>query len=226
MTDDKPRSHLVVLAGLILAAIASLAVVSFAPTKAKAQTPLQVYAGVHGGYSMMSTEVSSPLAPGFSIDGLGSKGLVGGLHAGVDTGFPGSIWFAGIFGDYTWQKVDFSINPLATARLGDSWTVGGRAGITSGKSKYYGLVGYTQAESSITGGMAMPVFKGVTYGVGTSYNLANNLVASLEARMTHFQSATVVGTPIDLQPDQLSVRFGLSLQLGNMPSPVATPPLK
>lgn len=219
-TPRKPFRYMLV--GLVMAAALAAALALLVPTKARAQG-IQLYGGVQAGYSIANTEVSSPLAPGFSIDGLGSKGMIGGVHGGVDMQMPSSIWFVGVFGDYTWQRVDFSINPVATARLGDSWTIGGRAGFVSGKSKYYGLLGYTQAESSLNiAGVTMPTFKGLTYGAGVSYALANNLALGLEARYTHFDSANVMNV-VDLQPDQLSVMARLSFQFGGMSTPANVP---
>lgn len=226
MTTERTegKSHLIVLAGLILAAVAALSIVLFSPTRARAQSALQAYAGVHGGYSMMNTEVSSPLAPGFSIDGLGSKGFGGGIHGGVDVALPSSIFFVGVFADYTWQKVDFSINPIATARLGDAYTVGFRGGIAPGKSKFYGLIGYKHAESSINvAGVDMPSFHGMTYGAGTSYNVAPNVSVGGEVLYTHYQSASVMGV-VNLQPDQLEVRAFVNFQLGNLTNPLALAP--
>lgn len=226
LSTKNPKSGQLVGVGLVLMALLALAMVIVTAKPARAQG-LQAYVGVQAGYGMADTSVSSPLLPGASLDGLGSKGVLGGFHGGLDMQMPSSIWFVGVFGDYTWQKVDFSINPVLTARLGDSWTIGGRAGFLSGKSKYYGLLGYTQAESSLNvAGVTMPTFKGITYGLGTSYNLANNLALSLEGRYTRFDSANVMSV-VDLQPDQMSIMARLSLQLGSLPNPVATvPPLK
>ena len=223
MTTERtePKSHLIVLAGLVLAAVAAISIALFIPTKARAQTPLQVYVGAHGGYSMVNTEVSSPLLPGFSLDGLGSRGLTGGVHGGVDVALPSSMIFMGVFADYTWQKVDFSISPLATARFGDAYTLGVRAGVATGKSKFYGLVGYKHAESSINiAGVDMPSFHGMTYGAGTSYNIAPNMAVGGEVLYTHFQSANLMSV-VNLQPDQLEVRAFVNFQLGNLANPLA-----
>lgn len=225
MTDDKPKSHLVVLAGLILAAIASLAVVSFAPTKAKAQT-VSTYVGGMGGYSFANTALSTGGAT--IVDGLGSKGFAGGIFGGVDLNLTNSPFFVGAFGDFKWQHVDFSV-PAApfSARLGDAWTVGGRIGMTTGKLKPYVLLGYTQADtSSSIAGLSMPKLKGLAYGAGFDYMLANNLAVGVEARINRYDSATIAGTGLDMQTDQLAVMARLSLQFGAMPSPVAIPPLK
>lgn len=229
MTTETPKKPFIAMQiGLVAAAlVAAIFAVILTTKAAKAQTPLQIWAGVGVGYSHATTEVSSPLAPGFSIDGLGSKGMIGGIRGGVDMGLPGSAFFIGAFGDYTWQKVDFSINPIATARLGDAYTLGGRVGMVDGKSKYYVLLGYTSAESSLNvAGVTMPTFKGLTYGGGVSYSIAPNLAVGLEGRFTRFNSESVMGV-VDLQPDQMSIMATMVVQLGNVPNPVSAPaPLK
>ena len=149
LSTKNPKSGQLVGVGLVLMAILALAMVIVTAKPARAQTPLQVYLGGSVGYSLADTTVSSPLLPGASLDGLGSKGAIGGIVGGVDMTFPSSIWFAGVFGSYTWQKVDFSINPLATATLGDSWRAGVRTGFASGKSKYYASLALTQTESRL-----------------------------------------------------------------------------
>lgn len=240
MTSDKhSKSPLILLGALVLAAIAALTIAA-TTTKARAQTPLQIYGGVNAGYGFANTDATvSSGATSAAIEGLGAQGKMYGLHAGVDMGLPNSAWFVGAFGDFNWQDVDFSAGIPGVAgikaKLGDSWTVGSRVGLASGKTKYYGLLGYTQTDFSVSPtGFAIPPtiklpsnFTGITYGVGVSHSLANNLALGVEARYTHYNSAAIdlgaLPLTASLQPDALSIMAKLSIQLGNAPAPAAAP---
>src|SRR5689334_8897990 len=52
-----------------------------------------VYFGVHGGLTMADTEISLSGVP-VSFDGVGSKGVIGGVQVGVDYVLPSRL-FAG-----------------------------------------------------------------------------------------------------------------------------------
>lgn len=194
------------------------------PTKARAQN-IQAYAGVHGGYSQAVMSAADASVPGVSIEGLGMRGFAGGVHGGLDMQLPSSMFFVGAFADYTWQKVDFTINPIATVRLGDSYTGGLRTGFKLAKTKYYAGIGYTHAElTSNIPSAVLPSLHGLTYKVGTSYELAPNLLLGAEAQYTHFNNATMDTT--SLKADQVSFMATMSIQLGSLASPVLPAPLK
>lgn len=214
-----------VFALLITMAAAAAAMAFALPTKARAQG-LQTYFGVHGGYSHAIAALSDPANSGNSIDGLGMKGFVGGVHGGVDMQLPSSIFFVGAFGNYTWQRVDFTINPIASIRLGDAYTGGLRTGFKLGKSKYYVGMGYTHAElSSNIDGLTLPSLHGLTYKAGTSYEIAPNLLLGAELGYTHFNNAVVMDA-VNVKADQLTFMATMSLQLGTMANPVLPAPLK
>ena len=183
---------------------------------ARADGPAFVpYVGVHGGYSIGSTEVGisgSPLA----IDGLSSHGLAGGIHAGLDTQLPGTQLVLGVFADYTWQDVAFEVKPnLLKATLGDSWTVGGRAGIQMGNALPYVLVGYTgtKSDTSFAGtSIASPDLRGWTGGAGIELKLSSMLSLAGEYRYTKYDSENLFGV-VDLQTESHSVMARLNVRL-------------
>lgn len=212
------QAFLAVFTGLIVASIVC-GVIAF-PTKARAQT-VSTYVGLHAGYGMSSTELSDGVS---SINGIGAKGLMGGVHGGVDMYLPSSMWFIGVWGAYDFSKMDAKLSTpfgSASARLGDAWSVGGRVGLSKDKMKPYVLLGYKQAETSVSGlgVVPMPTLKGLVYGVGLDYSLANNLSVGAQATMTKFDAADIGATGIAMKPEALELTLRLNLQIG---APVAT----
>lgn len=188
-------------------------------SKVRAQT-VSTYAGLHAGYSISSTELA---VPGIALDGIGSKGLVGGVHLGSDVYFPNSPWFLGAWAAYDWSKVDAKLSTpfgSASARLGDAWSIGGRMGLAAGKVSPYVLLGYKQQETSLSiSGVSMPTLKGIVYGAGADYALANNLKIGAQAAITKFDAADIAGTGLTMKPEALEVTLRASLSFGG---PVAT----
>lgn len=181
---------------------------------AEAQTRTGFHIGIHGGMSMANTELS---AGGLSIDGLGSEGMVAGIHVGADYQLPGSAIVVGAFADYNWQDVEFSITPVLSASLKESYTLGARAGVVVGSAMPYLLVGYTSAETSAEFGGASvadtPTLTGWTWGGGIEFDVAPNIVLAGEYRFTKFDTETIGGF-VNLDTDQqtflarISYRFG------------------
>lgn len=139
MFQIKGRSAYMTVTALVTLAALSL-FMAITTSKARAQT-VSAYAGLHAGYSIASTELAFA---GLALDGVGSKGLVGGVHGGVDVFFAGSPWFIGGWAAYDWSHVDAKLSSpfgSASARLGDAWSIGGRLGLASGKVSPYVLLG-------------------------------------------------------------------------------------
>lgn len=232
MTSHKQdsKSPFAVLSTLVLAALVSLALAA-TTTKARAQT-VSTYAGLHAGYSIATTELSAPtIIPGLALDGVGSKGLVGGVHGGVDVFFPGSPWFIGAWAAYDWSKVDAKLSTpggSATARLGDAWSIGGRLGLAAGKVSPYVLLGFKQQETSLSGlaTTSMPTLKGIVYGAGADYALANNLKIGAQAAITKFDAADINTTGLVMKPEALEVTLRASLSFGGPTIPASGAPLK
>lgn len=231
MTTHKQdsKSPFVVLSTLILAALAAL-VIAATTSKARAQT-VSTYAGLHAGYSIATTELAAPtIIPGLALDGIGSKGLVGGVHGGVDVFFSGSPWFIGAWAAYDWSKVDAKLSTpfgSASARLGDAWSIGGRLGLAAGKVSPYVLMGYKQQETSLSiSGVEMPTLKGLVYGAGADYALAQNLKVGAQATITKFDAADIMSSGITMKPEALEVTLRASLSFGGPTIPATAAPLK
>ncbi len=213
--------HLTISALTTLALVAL--VMAYTTSKARAQT-VSTYVGLHAGYSVASTELAAPtIIPGLALDGVGSKGLVGGVHGGVDVFFSGSPWFIGAWAAYDWSHVDAKLTTpggSASARLGDAWSIGGRLGLAAGKVSPYVLLGYKQQETSLSiSGVDMPTLKGIVYGAGADYALANNLKVGAQAAITKFDAADIAATGLTMKPEALEVTLRASLSFGG---PVAT----
>ncbi|HVZ35829.1 MAG TPA: outer membrane beta-barrel protein [Polyangiaceae bacterium] len=176
------------------------------------------YAGLHGGYSFASTEVGLNNTP-FSVDGLSAQGFSGGVQVGFDYQVPGTHLVPGVFADFTWGSVEFDVNPnLVHAKLGESWTVGGRLGWEMGKVMPYILAGYTETESELSAGTAFtssPTLKGWTFGGGVEWMLVNNVSLAAEYRYTKYDSEDLLGLGIvNLDTEQHSVMARLKLRTG------------
>jgi opacity protein-like surface antigen len=214
--------------GLMAIGSAVLGAILFTTYAAKAQT--SVYVGVHGGQSMASTELSA--APGISLDGLGSKGAIGGIHGGLDFQFPSSVVFIGAFAGYDWQNTEFAIafGPASiTATLGDSWYIGGRAGVVVHGAKLYGLAAWRQTEWSTSlpvPGLALDDPRGWDVGIGIDVPISKGVVLGVEGVRTQYQKAEFsAGAPaaptgIHAQTDQISVMARLSFALGGNPASI------
>lgn len=185
---------------------------------AEAQTRTGFHIGVQGGVSFANTEVS---AGGLGIDGLGAEGSFAGIHVGLDYQLPGSAVVLGVFGDYSWQKVEFSVTPaLLNASLEETYTIGARAGVVVGNAMPYLLVGYTSAETAASflgTSVSSPTLTGWTAGGGIEFDVAPNVMLALEARYTRFDTETVASV-IALDTDQLSAMARLSYRFNMGPA--------
>ena len=204
---------------------------------------ITVYGGLHGGLSMANTELSSvPSSPGVVLDGIGSHGWIGGVHAGFDYTTASKVFFGG-FGGYSWQNTEstLTLNGMTTSNqfsfgLGDSYYFGGRVGYDWGKYKVYGLAAWrhTDVEWGVPSGVTIPAalglpssMNGIDLGVGAAMTIAPNVELGLEGIWTNYGSEKVTynfGTPTvpntkaiaALDTDQLSVMARLSFKFGGM----------
>jgi opacity protein-like surface antigen len=218
-----------IMIGVVLAAAAAVGVVW--ASSAKAQTP-SVYVGVHGGQTAASTELSATLAQNFgvSLDGLSSNGMIGGIHAGMDLQLANSVVFFGVLGGYDWQNTEFSITAgqqSFTANLGDSWYVGGRAGVVVHGAKVYGLAAWRQTEwSSSVKNLTIDDPRGWDVGIGIDVPISKGVVLGVEGIRTQYQKGEFAtganATPSGVygQTDQISVMARLSFALGGNPASI------
>src|SRR5262245_10904749 len=148
------------------------------------QHGLSAYLGGHGGVSIANTEVGR-----FGdryLDGMGSHGAIGGLHAGLEYILIERVFF-GAYGLYDWQSTKSSLSSsipagfnILSVNLPDSYGFGGRLGYDWGRAKAYGLVGWrhTDLEWSSSFGPVTGVptgLTGVDFGAGLAILLAQCL---------------------------------------------------
>jgi len=188
---------------------------------ARAEGPVaSFYIGAHAGASLANTALNVP--GGSLVDGLGaeSKEPVFGARTGMDLQLPGSVVFLGPFATYTVQDVKFSaIGGAFNASLKNSWSVGGRAGVTMGNAKPYVLAAYRQTDMEWTnlgpGFPAAPTLKGYDLGAGISYAIDKNLDLGIEGIWTKYQGHDPCGgCGLSLETDQLSVMAFLNFKIG------------
>lgn len=197
---------------------------AIAAQSAAAQTP-QFYIGVHGGKSVAASELSDT-GGNFSLDGLSSRGFIGGLHTGLDLQLRNSPLFFGVLAGYDFQNTEFQVSSgggsTFSAKLGNSWYAGGRAGFVIYGAKVYGLAAYRQAEwDSTVAELTSPTLRGYDLGLGIDIPVAPNVSLGIEGVNTHYRRAEFKfnDNPTGLQQevDQLSVMARLSFTLGGNP---------
>lgn len=172
------------------------------------------YIGAGAGYASTVTEIG---AGGLGIDGIGSNGAKATLALGCDMKLTGSPVVLGVFADWTPEGLnsnEFSVSPgLFSARFGQQYSIGGRIGYSLPGAMPYLLLAYAHTDVSYSVPLPLPSsFSGVAYGGGIEFPIAKNLSAGIEGRYTHYQSETITGTPISLQPTELSVMGSLKLR--------------
>ena len=182
---------------------------------------LSVYFGGHGGVSVTNTEVG--LSGVGSLDGIGSHGAIGGLHAGLDYILIEKVFF-GAYGLYDWQSAKSSLSipagfNILSVDLPDSYGFGGRLGYDWGRAKAYGLVGWRHTDlewsSSLFSVMGLPTsLTGVDFGAGMAILLPPCLELGIEGLWTKYNTKTFdtfLGT-FTIDPQQVVVMGRLSFR--------------
>src|SRR5262245_44773742 len=193
---------------------------------ARPKSGFAVYIGAHGGMTLVNTEVSAEAGPfSAAFDGVGGRGMIGGVHIGADYVFESNSKarpFVGVFGSYSWQDTESTLDlawPInhtlnASAGLSDSYAVGGRAGVDWGKFKIYALAAYRHTElegSVVKDGNAADLSKaglpgsltGVDLGVGTGLMINKHIELGVEAIWTNYKEETIGKDGPKLNADQL-----------------------
>ena len=190
-----------------------------------------VYAGASLGYAATTNKADATVAGLgnlLTVDGFGSNGGSAGVIVGGDIQVDRFV--IGAFADWTkhdqaWSaSSDLLPGTLASLKIQESWTLGGRAGITIGSGLVYGLLGYTQMKASdidvpaAAVSFAVPEFKGLTVGGGVELAIAGGLFAGLEYRHTEFDRQSINLIPgvadLGLQPTVDEVRARLTYKFG------------
>lgn len=155
----------------------------------------QCYVNGGVGASMVNTEVSAgPL----SLDGVGASGGVATARVGCDAIIGNAR--LGAFAEYAFRDVSFKVEPsLFSAKFGNSWGVGARAGYRVMNAMPYLLLAYQQQEMSWSIPIDAPTFRGVKFGGGIEFDLDKNWALGLEFTQTRFASESVLGV-VNLQP--------------------------
>ena len=136
-------------AGMLVCAGAAFAGDGY--TRQTSSGGLSAYVGGHAGVSIANTEVG--ITGAGSVDGVGSHGVIGGVHAGLDYTLPARV-FVGLYGFYDWQSTKIELLRFggfsASVDLDGSYGFGGRLGYDWGKAKAYGLVGWRHRTQSLS----------------------------------------------------------------------------
>ena len=134
-----------------------------------------------------------------NIDGISSRGVIGGFQIGIDQQL--GNWVVGAFGSYDLSNMettatfdDFS----ARIEKDDEWSLGLRAGrLFSERTLGYVLVAYTQTDYNFTAspdveGLRNNVtFDGVSFGGGLEHALTPEVFVGIEGVHTIYQDETI-----------------------------------
>jgi len=191
------------------------------------------YVGASVGMASTINNASIDVVGGPSIlgiDGLGSSGASFGGQVGCDM-LVSKQFVIGAWRSYDWHNQEWSISSgliggaLATMSVDSVWAIGGRAGVlVNDNVLIYGLVGYTQMETS---GVRVPLlamnlstsdFSGMVFGGGMEMALGNGLFLTGEYRYSRFDSEAAAFIPnvinLNMEPDMHSVSARLSYRFG------------
>lgn len=216
---------------LLIAGAALIAVASASNADTPAVNWTGCYVGVGVGMASTTNNASIDITGGpslLSVDGLGSNGASIGGQVGCDLQVA-KQFVVGAWGSYDWHNQDWSISsgliggPLATMSIDSTWAIGGRAGVVVNNVLLYGLVGYTQMQTSgvnvplAATSLAVADFSGMVFGGGMEMALGNGLFLTGEYRYSRFNSEAATIIPgvlnLNMEPDmhafaaRLSYRF-------------------
>jgi opacity protein-like surface antigen len=210
---------------IILSGLAVFAALIATPTQAQNRKPpttqqqeptwTGLYISAEAGWSFAQSDLGISSTP-FSVQGLGSDGAIGCVAAGFDQQISKVV--LGVFGNYCVQDTEFVVEPgLFNAKLGNSWSLGGRAGYVFGSALPYVFAAYTQTEHTIKimgTDVANPDLTGLTLGGGVDWRLFDNWSAGLQYGLTNYQTEDYgTGGALKVDTDQHVVKFRIRYQL-------------
>ena len=176
------------------------------------------YLGANVGYGMRNVELSGF---GLGLDGVGGKGVVGGLTAGFDWQFAQS-WVIGLALDGNLSGIETTVSPggLFKAEQKSSWAARARLGyLVSPATMLYGTAGYAQSSNKITvgPGSISPKYNGTVIGGGIEHRIGGNWSVNAEYLYTMYNRKEIVpGAGLFLQPNTGVARVGLNYKFGGM----------
>lgn len=156
------------------------------------------YIGVHGGYGNANheltvdksykTEGGTDTFNWLDLDGINSRGFIGGVNGGLDLSRGG--WVFGVLGGYSFTNMESSLSVADgaakwTLSKQDEWYVGGRVGrVVAPRTLVYLLAAYTQTEYELSGtgidDKPSQTYSGIKAGVGGEFALTNNIFLGME----------------------------------------------
>jgi outer membrane immunogenic protein len=137
------------------------------------------------------------------LDGLNSRGIIGGAQIGAD--YQMGRFVAGVFGSYDFASMESegSIADFASFKVekGDEWSLGARIGfLATPRTMVYALAAYTQTDykfSAIVGedsGSKSVDFDGVSVGGGIEVALTHNVFIGAEYVHTFYDEEVIFDT--------------------------------
>jgi outer membrane immunogenic protein len=200
------RKTLIVFATAGLTAVAASTAFADGPYTPPAWSGF--YVGGAVGYGFGTDELTGPAAGEFDI---GLRGGQGTVTLGYDFQLS-PAWVLGLFGDYTFGKLDGSAGDI-TSTIDNQWAIGGRLGYLRSATLWYATAGYTEAEwhVQISAKSGNEMLNGYFVGFGVEHAFSQNLSLKLEYRFSNYDE--VPGT-LAFDSEISSVRLGVNWKLG------------
>ena len=184
-----------------------------------------IYVGVGGGYQLGVSEVSfGPV----NIDSASLQGFAGDARVGIDWHVSNTPFVFGLLGQYSLGKSEFDVNLTGTgsvlnADIEQTWALGGRVGLSYGRTLAYVGYAYTQAEFNIGGLAIAPLCTAGTLACGHTIDghmflagletaILPQITLSAEYNYIQYDSVNVVpvGTPVNIDTDVHSFKARLN----------------
>ena len=156
-------------------------------------------------------ELSSPLAPGISLNGIGAEGLVGSLGIGYDHDFGNVVAGIQLRGRVSSVSTDLNFGGLSGS-IDETYGVDviGRLGYKfTDAAMIYGLAGYSHAKfdlsTNVTGSITKPDSSGFVIGAGIETAITDHVFAGVEYRYADYSKIDVLGLgAINVEPSSHS----------------------
>ncbi len=203
------------------------------PASAYGPTWTGFYIGLGFGGGALIERAYTSGAVSFGSDGAGGQGMLASIYGGIDYQFlPRAL--VGVMAEGTYSGIEASSSaqvPGASASVSSranlSWSALIRAGVLPSPSTLiYLLGGYSgmnlnTSGTALAGGMLATfsrndVFNGWTIGTGVETRLSGGWSTKIEYRYSQFESRTLSGTALAIQPSIHAVRVGLSYKFGGL----------